>query len=136
MINNYLIPEFGQKPLPTIGPGDLTYFFEKARRGKRKKYLLNLYSLLRVMFEVAEEHDGIERSPVRRKLHRPYGADVTSKKKPALSREEIQRVLLLDTGRVSNAVHLCCVDRCARRGTARPEVVKHRLRPRRIEHHA
>lgn len=72
IINNYLIPEFGQKPLPTIGPGDLTSFFERARMGKRKNYLLNLYSLLRVMFEVALENDRIERSPMRKKLHRSW----------------------------------------------------------------
>jgi len=75
MIDNYLLPEFGLKPLPQIGPGDLTAFFERARTGKRKNYLLNLYSLLRVMFEVAVENDRVERSPVRRKLHRPNGSD-------------------------------------------------------------
>ena len=46
------------------------------------------------MFEVALENDRIERSPMRKKLHRPYSADSTSKKKMALSAEEIQRVLL------------------------------------------
>jgi integrase len=95
MIDNYLTPEFGEKLLTEIGPVDLTDFFEQARAGKRKKYLLNLYSLLRVMFEVALENDRVERSPVRRKLHRPVGADVRSyrTKKSALSGEEIQRVL-------------------------------------------
>ena len=96
MIDKYLLPEFGEKPLREIGPGDLTAFFERARSGKRKKYLLNLYSLLRVMFEVAVENDRVERSPVRRKLHRPISADEGSNKakKPALSGEEIRRVLL------------------------------------------
>ena len=75
MIDNYLLPEFGEKPLPKIGPGDLTAFFERARSGKRRKYLLNLYALLRVMFEVAVENDRVERSPVRKKLHRPNGSD-------------------------------------------------------------
>ena len=96
MMKNYLLPEFGERRLSKIGPSDLTAFFEWARSGKRKKYLLNLYALLRVMFEVAVENDRVERSPVRRKLHRPNGADEGSNKtkKVALSGEEIQRVLL------------------------------------------
>ena len=64
MINKYLLPNFGEKLLTEIGPRDLTLFFERARTGKRKKYLLNLYALLRVMFEVAVENDRVERSPV------------------------------------------------------------------------
>jgi integrase len=97
MIDKHLLPEFGERPLPKIGPGDLTAFFERARNGKRRKYLLNLYSLLRVMFEVATDNDRVERSPVRRKLHRPVGADEGSNKtkKPALSGDQIKRVLLL-----------------------------------------
>jgi len=96
MIDNYLLPEFGEKPLPKIGPGDLTAFFERARSGKRRKYLLNLYALLRVMFEVAVENDRVERSPVRKKLQRPNGSDGGNNKtkKAALSGDEIQRVLL------------------------------------------
>lgn len=96
MIDNYLLPEFGERALSKIGPEDLTAFFERARTGKRKKYLLNFYALLRVMFEVAVENDRLERSAVRKKLHRPSGSDAGSNKtkKMALSVEEIQRVLL------------------------------------------
>lgn len=96
MINNYLLPEFGKRIVSEIDPGDLTAFLERARTGKRKKYLLNLYALLRVMFEVALENDRIERSPVRKKLHRPFGSDGSNNltRKTALSGEEIQRVLL------------------------------------------
>ena len=42
MINKYLLTNFGEKLLTDIGPSDLTLFFERARTGKRKKYLLNL----------------------------------------------------------------------------------------------
>jgi integrase len=47
------------------------------------------------MFEVAVENDRIERSPVRKKPHRPVGEDgPIADRKPALSGEEIWRVLL------------------------------------------
>jgi integrase len=57
---------------------------------------VNLYALLRVMFEVAVENDRLERSPVRKKLHRPVRAGSLSigQKKKGLSRGEIRRVLL------------------------------------------
>ena len=88
MINKYLLPNFGERLLTDIGPGDLTSFFERARTCKRKKYLLNLYALLRVMFEVAVENGRVERSPVRKKLHRPSTDAGSMTRKPALSSEE------------------------------------------------
>ena len=98
MIDNYLLPAFGKRLLPEISPQDLTAFFERARGGKRTKYLINLYSLLRVMFDVAVANEMVERSPVRTKLHRPVSADegegTTKTKKSALGGAEIRRVLM------------------------------------------
>jgi integrase len=45
------------------------------------------------MFEVAVENDRVERSPVRKKLHRPSTEDGTKTRKVALSAEAIQQVL-------------------------------------------
>jgi integrase len=98
MIKNHLLPKFGATHLDQIGPKEVTAFLDKARNGKRKKYLLNLYSLLRVMFEVAVANDRIDKSPVRSKLHRPVGSEeergIRKTKKGALTGEEIRRVLL------------------------------------------
>jgi len=47
MIDNYLLPAFGKRLLPEISPQDLTAFFERARGGKRTKYLINLCLMLR-----------------------------------------------------------------------------------------
>src|SRR5262249_37188756 len=53
-------------------------------------YALNLYALLNTMFDVAVQHDLIETSPVRRKLHRPQHEP---KEKPVLSREQVNKVI-------------------------------------------
>lgn len=37
MINNYLLPEFGRRPLNTISPVDLTSFFEKGAKREAKE---------------------------------------------------------------------------------------------------
>lgn len=63
----------------------------KARtKGVGNKTLLNLYNLVKLMFDVAVEYDILETSPVRRKIHRPHWE---RKEKPALAPEEIRRVL-------------------------------------------
>jgi integrase len=54
------------------------------------KYALNLYGLLNTMFDVAVQHDLIETSPVRRKLHRPQHEP---KEKPILSPEQVKQVI-------------------------------------------
>ena len=65
-------------------------FFNKAQERLASKYMLNLYALLSTMFNVAVQHDLIESSPVRRKLHRPQHEP---KEKPVLSAEQVRKVI-------------------------------------------
>lgn len=72
MLKNLVLPNFGQKTVDQITPVRLTQLFKAAREKKySSKYLLNLYSLLKILFEVAREFDLIAASPIRPKLHRP-----------------------------------------------------------------
>jgi integrase len=60
------------------------------------KYVINLYGLFNVMFEVARQHDLIEVIPLRRKIHRPQHQ---AKKKPALSAGQIRQIIeAVETG--------------------------------------
>jgi integrase len=91
MLDNHLIPAFGKMRLDQILPMHLTDFFNKKRSDRLSpKYVRNLYGLLNTMFEVAAQYDLIASSPVRRKLHRPQ---YQAKEKPALSAEEIRRII-------------------------------------------
>ncbi len=91
LIDKYVLPHLGKKIINQIRPEHITNFLEDVHAtGVSNKYLLNLYTLVRLMFEVAVEYDLIEVNPVRRKLHRPSWE---RKEKPALTAEEIRRVL-------------------------------------------
>ena len=81
MLRNYIRPVLGSKPLAEITPTDITAVFDPLG-SLCAKYRANVYCLLRVMFEIAEQADLIERSPVRSKLH-----------KPECSREEVSQAL-------------------------------------------
>jgi integrase len=95
MLNRYLLPTFGQRRLEEITSVELTQFFSKLRRDHAPKYALNLYALLRTMFEVATEYDLMESSPVRRKLHRPHDE---VKEKPAATPEQLRQIIDNVTG--------------------------------------
>lgn len=72
MLKKHVLPVLGNLVLRRITVSDMTDFFTKVRHQKPSdKYLLNLYALLNIMFEVAKEHDLIETVPLRRKIHRP-----------------------------------------------------------------
>jgi integrase len=90
MIEKHLMPAFGAMQLGQITTVDVTEFFNKAQERLASKYMLNLYALLSAMFDVAVQHDLIETSPVRRKLHRPQHEP---KEKPVLSAEQIRKVI-------------------------------------------
>ena len=91
MLDNIVLPQFGSRRLDEIRPEDLTQFFAGLeKKAKSMKSLLNLYSMLSVMFDVAVEYDLIDTSPVRRKLHRPH---YSRKEKPALSAEAIRQII-------------------------------------------
>jgi integrase len=91
MLDNYVLPGLGSKRIDHISPEDITMFLNDLRaKGKDAKYVLNVYSLVRLMFEVAVEYELINVSPVRKKLHRPHWE---RKEKPSLTPEQIWKVL-------------------------------------------
>jgi integrase len=90
MLSRYLLPEFGLNRLDQVTTVGITRFFSRVQRELSAKYRLNLYALLRVMFEVASEYDLVDVSPVRRKLHRPQGG---SRKKLALAPEQLREII-------------------------------------------
>ena len=88
----YILPAFGSKPLDEIGPQEVTLFLGKLdQKGLSGPYKQVIYQLLlNTLFETAVAHDLIERSPLRRKLHRPV-AD--RKEKPILTADQIRKVI-------------------------------------------
>jgi integrase len=90
MIEKHLIPAFGAMQLGQITTLDVTEFFNKAQEKLASKYRLTLYALLNTLFDVAVQHDLIEMSPIRRKLHRPQHEP---KEKPILSAEQVRKVI-------------------------------------------
>lgn len=92
ILETWIIPEFRDRTIRSIEPLHVTELLTKLRsESLSTKYLLNVYGLLRVMFEVALEYNLIDSSPVRRKLHRPQLTE--KKEKPALIAEEVATVL-------------------------------------------
>ena len=91
ILDKYLLPRLGKKMINQIRSEDITNFLDSIRaKGVSGKYLLNIYTLVRLMFEVALEYRLVEDNPVRRRLHRPSWE---RKEKPSLSAEEIRRVI-------------------------------------------
>jgi len=89
MLRNHITPVLGGMPLVEITPADITNVFEPLGAASAK-YRSNVYCLLRIMFEVAEQGDLIERSPVRSKLHKP---ECSREEKPQLSSSEVRMLL-------------------------------------------
>ncbi len=121
LIRTHLLPTFGQKRLDRIEPTDIAKFFD-ARRRYTDSTLRALYSILHLLFDLAEQFDLIDKSPVRPKRHRPKLDRIP---KPTLSAAQIRQVmanlkdeqerllclLLAVTGlRVREAMALCWQD--------------------------
>jgi integrase len=91
MLRTHFLPALGEKELAKINRSDIADFMGGlATKGLSSRYRLCMYTVLRMMFEVAVEYEMIEVSPIRRKIHRP---EVNATKKPALSAEEVKTVL-------------------------------------------
>ena len=91
MLQRHILPEFGEMPIGQITPMHVTELFEKLRRrGLAPHSRLNVYALLRTVFELAVEYELVAVSPVRRRLHRP---SYRPKEKPSLTPKQIGRVL-------------------------------------------
>jgi integrase len=94
LLEKHILPVLGDKRLVDITPTAITEFLTGIARardnGRRGPKLLNVYTLLRHMFEVATEYDLIPSNPVRKKLHRPK---YRAKEKPVLTPHQIGLIL-------------------------------------------
>jgi len=77
LLRAHILRALGSKRLDQITPTDVSVFLNRLAKSKEKPTpkggpkLLNVYALLRTMFEVAVESGLILASPVRKKIHRP-----------------------------------------------------------------
>lgn len=72
MLKNLVFPSFGGMRLDRIIPQHITRLMRAAReKPYSSKYRLNLFQMLKTMFDVARDYDLVSTSPVRAKLHRP-----------------------------------------------------------------
>jgi integrase len=91
LTKNHVMPFFGEKKLRQVQPSDVSKFLQKkADEELSGNTMQNLYGMLRLMFEIAEQFDLIEKSPVRSKLHKPEFERV---EKPTLSASQIRLIL-------------------------------------------
>ena len=91
LLDKYILPALGKRRLDQVHPEDITVFFSNLDcAGLSCKSRLNLYVLLKLMFEVAVAYELLLSNPVRCKLHRPQ---YKAKKKPALAAAEIRGIL-------------------------------------------
>ena len=90
MLKNLVLPKWGTLALPDITVEHVTKFFKGLEKDYSTKYVLNVYALLNVMFEVAKDHDLISDIPLRAKIHRPQ---CQPKKKVALKPEQLRQIL-------------------------------------------
>jgi integrase len=89
LLKIHLLPRFGEMFLKDIKPMHISECLESLCR-KSANTQLSIYSLLRQMFDLAQQYDLIQQSPVRPKLHRPEAARVS---KPTLDPMQIRALL-------------------------------------------
>jgi integrase len=89
-IKRHLLPFFGEMELGTVAPVDISDFLDSKRGKASANTMQNLYGLLRLMFDIAEQYDLVERSPVRPKLHKP---EMPRGEKPTLNAAQIRALL-------------------------------------------
>lgn len=90
LIKRHLLPFFGEMELGSVAPADISDFMDGKGDKVSANTMQNLYGLLRLMFELAEQYDLIERSPVRPKLHKP---EMPRCEKPTLNAKQIRELL-------------------------------------------
>jgi integrase len=91
MLNKLILPKWGKLALPDITVQQVSKFFKELEAEEYSiKYMLNVYALLNVMFEVAKDHDLISDIPLRAKIHRPQ---CELKKKVALTPQQLLQIL-------------------------------------------
>jgi integrase len=103
-LKKYILPIIGSMALRDITPMKISEIIRAADASvKGSKSLLNIYGLLHTMFAVAEESDLIERSPVRKKLHRPMH---DTEERMSWSAEQV-RAILQNVPQAWSAFFLC-----------------------------
>jgi integrase len=141
LTKNHLLPFFKEMKLRDVQPSDISKFLQmKIDEKFANNTLQNLYGLLRLMFDIAQQFDLIEKSPVRSKIHKPEFEKV---KKPTLSVGQVQAIiarlpdeqervfalLLAMTGmRIGEALALRWLDFDAARGELKINHTLHRLK--------
>lgn len=93
LIRLYITPKLGGKILSKLTPADMTAFFDSLRREHSKlseKYLLNIYSLLRRMVEIAHQYELIDSSPLKPILHKPKAE---TREKPIITVDEAKKLI-------------------------------------------
>jgi integrase len=72
MIQKWIVPYFGERILDEIDPADVGDFISYLNsKGLSSKYQVNIYGLLRLMFDVAQLNGYMTSNPVHPKIHRP-----------------------------------------------------------------
>jgi integrase len=90
MLNNHILPAIGDLPIKDISSRNISDLLDPLRATKKPKYLINLFALLNVMFEVAKDYGLIESVPTKKKIHRP---ELDRKEKSAYTPEELARII-------------------------------------------
>ncbi len=72
IIQKWILPHFGERILDEIDPVDVGDFISYLNsKGLTSKYQVNIYGLLRLMFDVAQMNGYMTSNPVHPKIHRP-----------------------------------------------------------------
>ena len=72
MLKNWILPAFGKMLLNEIHPVHVGQFMADLSSNELSpRYRKNIYSLLKLLFDVAVENELLELSPIKAKIHRP-----------------------------------------------------------------
>lgn len=91
LLKHHIAPYFDKKVLGEISPSDIGDLLQKERAKVSGSTLHQLFSLLKLIFEIARQYDYVEQNPVRPLVHRP---DFQRQEKATLTVSQIRDVLL------------------------------------------
>jgi len=91
VIQKWILPFFKDRVLEDIEPSEIGDFMSKLKSKKLAiKYQRNIYSILKLMLDVARENGFMRANPIRPKIHRPKNE---RKEKPTFSVEQAKSIL-------------------------------------------
>ena len=90
LVQTHLLPFFGEMEMRQIEPTHIADFLDLKQPKYTDSTMRALYSVLRLLFDLAEHYDLIEKSPVRPKRHRPKLERIS---KPTLTAKQIRDVI-------------------------------------------